>query len=84
MNSQLSNSSCQILYGYVNSTRALQIIRIVNIPDWYLERVIFPGQRLLFEAKPDAELEVYTTYLGQAVLVKKIPVLHLQVKLRSD
>ncbi|XGW00685.1 MAG: DUF1830 domain-containing protein [Leptolyngbya sp. BL-A-14] len=32
----------------------MQIPRIVNIPNWYFERVVFSGQRFLFETPPDA------------------------------
>lgn len=80
MNSLVTDSYCQFLCGYANSTSAVQVVRIVNIPNWYFERVIFPGQRLLFEAKLDAELEVYTSCRGQPALVKTIPSLYLQVE----
>jgi hypothetical protein len=56
------------------------VIQIVNIPNWHFERVIFPGQRLLFYAPPNADLEVQTSYFGQAILVKKIPGVQLEVK----
>jgi hypothetical protein len=56
------------------------VIQIVNIPDWHFERVIFPGQRLLFYAPPNAAIEVQTSYYGQAILVKKIPGVQLEVK----
>lgn len=73
-------TSCQSLYNYVNTTTSLQLIQIVNIPDWHFERVIFPGQRLLFYAPPNAAIEVQTSYYGQAILVKKIPGVQLEVK----
>ena len=46
------------LYLYINDTKKLQIIRINNIESLHFERVIFPGQRLLFEAVQEAKLEV--------------------------
>lgn len=49
-----------ILCCYVNGTSQIQIARITNIPNWYFERVVFPGQRLLFEALPEAQLEIFT------------------------
>jgi hypothetical protein len=73
-------TSSQLLYSYINTTSSLQVIQIVNIPNWYFERVIFPGQRLLFYAPPNADLEVQTSYFGQAILVKKIPGVQLEVK----
>ncbi len=44
---------------YINRTDKVQIGRIVNIEQWYFEKVIFPQQRLLFDAPPEAELEIY-------------------------
>ncbi len=35
-------------------------MRIVNIPNWYFERVVFPGEQLVFEALPEAVLEIYS------------------------
>ncbi len=82
-NSQFTNSSCHILCSYVNSTSKLQIIQIVNIPNWHFERVIFPGQHFLFEAPSNAELEVHTSYLGESVLVKKIALARIKVEQRQ-
>lgn len=73
-------TSSQLLYSYINTTSSLQVIQIVNIPNWHFERVIFPGQRLLFYAPPNADLEVQTSYFGQAILVKKILGVQLEVK----
>ncbi|MBW4543992.1 MAG: DUF1830 domain-containing protein [Symplocastrum torsivum CPER-KK1] len=79
-NSRPITTSSQLLYSYINTISSLQVIQIVNIPDWHFERVIFPGQRLLFYAPPNADLEVQTSYFGQAILVKKIPGVQLEVK----
>jgi Domain of unknown function (DUF1830) len=54
------DSERQILCGYTNNTSQIQIIRICNIPNWYFERVAFPKEMLLFEALPEAELEIHT------------------------
>ena len=78
--SQLTNASTHTLYSYANSTCNLQVIRIANVPNYYFERVIFPKQRLLFEAQSNAELEVYTGEQGQAILLKKIPINCLKVE----
>jgi len=50
-----------ILCSYKNKTAMVQIIRIINIPNWYFERVIFPGELLLFESLPEAVLEIYSS-----------------------
>jgi len=39
-----------ILCSYKNQTPNIKIARISNIPNWYFERVVFPGEWLLFEA----------------------------------
>jgi hypothetical protein len=65
-------SSKMILCCYVNHTDKVQIGRISNVADWYLERVIFPGQRLLFEAPNSAELEIYTNSFSTALLAQRI------------
>ena len=45
---------------YVNATAHVEVVRITNIPHWYFERVVFPGQRLLFKAPIIAKLEIHT------------------------
>lgn len=49
-----------ILCCYVNSTANVEVARITNISHWYFERVVFPGQRILFKAPRTAELEIHT------------------------
>ena len=70
----------RIFCAYVNSTSQIQIARISNIPNWYFERVVFPGQRLFFEAPPEAQLEIHTGKLTSAIISDKIPCSSLQVK----
>lgn len=48
-----------ILCHYANPTAEIQVIRIANVARWYFERVVFPGQQLMFEAVPGARLDVY-------------------------
>jgi hypothetical protein len=50
-----------ILCSYKNITPTAQITRITNIPHWYFERVVFPRELMLFEALPEAVLEIYST-----------------------
>lgn len=40
---------------------------------WYFERVVFPGQRLVFESFRDALLEVHTGMMASAILSDTIP-----------
>ncbi|MBW4472269.1 MAG: DUF1830 domain-containing protein [Stenomitos rutilans HA7619-LM2] len=69
----------RILCYYENATNQVQIARIINIPNWLFERVVFPRQRLLFEALPDALLEV-RTHSSTIPLLDHIPCLRLQVR----
>lgn len=73
----------KILCFYINATSALQVIKITNISGFYFERLAFPGQRLLFEAFPAAELSVFTSGKTQAITMDSIPCRHLQVE-QSD
>jgi hypothetical protein len=62
-----------LLCCYVNASSQIQIARITNIENWYFERVVFPGQRLVFEALPQAQLEIHTGMMASAILSDKIP-----------
>jgi hypothetical protein len=68
-----SEQSKKILCCYVNATSKIQVARISNIPNWYFERVVFPGQRLVFEAPKEAQLEIHTGMMASAILSDKIP-----------
>ncbi len=74
-----SESSDRLLCCYVNATNQIQIARITNIPNWYFERVVFPGQRLLFEALSDAHLEIHTGMMASAILSDTIACSSLSV-----
>lgn len=68
-----------ILCCYVNKTDKLQVGRIVNIPNWHFERVILPGQRLLFEAQVAGLLEVHMITNSSTSLLSTIPCPNLQI-----
>jgi hypothetical protein len=74
-----SNTSGKILCCYVNATSHIQVARITNIPNWYFERVVFPGQRLVFESVSEALLEIHTGMMASAILSDKIPSDRLQI-----
>ncbi|GAX44945.1 hypothetical protein NIES4075_59640 [Tolypothrix sp. NIES-4075] len=65
--------SGKILCCYVNATSKIQVARISDIPSWYFERVVFPGQRLVFEAPRVAHLEIHTGMMASAILSDTIP-----------
>lgn len=72
-------SDHRILCCYVNATSNIQVARICNIPNWYFERVVFPGQRLFFEAFPEAQLEI-NTGMATTILADKISCDELRVE----
>ncbi|MDJ0554407.1 MAG: DUF1830 domain-containing protein [Microcoleaceae cyanobacterium MO_207.B10] len=74
-----ANSLNQLLCCYVNATSQIQIARISNIPNWYFERVVFPGQRLVFEAVTGASLEIHTGMMASSILSDTIPCDRLQI-----
>ncbi|WP_373538549.1 DUF1830 domain-containing protein [Chamaesiphon sp.] len=63
----------QICCCYVNSTSQMQIARITNVQNWYFERVVFPGQRLIFETPSYGFLEIHTGMMASSILSDKIP-----------
>ncbi len=73
------DSSDPILCCYINTTSQIQIARITNIQNWYFERVVFPGQRLVFEAMPQAQLEIHTGMMASAILSDTISCQRLKV-----
>jgi len=68
-----NNQNSSVLCCYVNATNQIQVVRITNIVNWYFERVVFPGQRLVFEALLDAMLEIHTGMMASAILSDTIP-----------
>lgn len=73
-------SSNKLLCCYTNPTRHVQIIRISDIENWYFERVVFPAQRLMFEAPAEAHLEVHVGSMASAILADRISCKILQVR----
>ena len=69
-----------ILCSYQNRTSTVQIIRITNIPHWYFERVVFPGQRLVFEAVSRGILEIHSGMMASAILSDSIPCHRLAIQ----
>jgi len=75
-----SHEVAPVLCCYVNATSQIQVARITSIPNWYFERVVFPGQRLVFEAIPEALLEIHTGMMASAILSDTIPCDRLRVQ----
>ncbi len=73
------NNGDEICCCYVNSTSQIQVARITNVHNWYFERVVFPGQRLIFEAPIYSYLEIHTGMMASSILSDKIPCQQLTV-----
>ncbi|MEL6911903.1 MAG: DUF1830 domain-containing protein [Cyanobacteria bacterium J06629_2] len=74
------NENDKILCCYVNATSQIQVARITNIANWYFERVVFPGQRLVFEALDEAVLEIHSGMMASAILSDTIPCAKLSLE----
>lgn len=75
-------SDFQLLCFYINATSRIQIIRITNIPNCHYchwEKVVFPGQKLLFETVADTKLEIHTSQNDVTVISDVIPCQQLRV-----
>jgi len=79
-----NSPSDPILCCYFNATSSIQVVRITNLENWYFERVVFPGQRLVFEALPEGVLEIHTGMMASAILSDQIPCSRLVVKESED
>ena len=67
-NSTLAQRASKTLCYYFNSTNKIQLIRLWDGRNYSLEKIIFPSQRILFEAKPENILEVHTKQEGKQLL----------------
>lgn len=64
-----------ILCFYKNTTNQIQIARLSQ----QFEQVVFPGEQLLFEAIPEAELKIESEIITGEVATNKLSCLNLQV-----
>ncbi len=73
-----------LLCCYQNHSPKIQIIRSAEVPQqpipWHLERVIFPGQRLLFEAPQRSKIQVYSSNPAGMLADDTVPCDRIQVQ----
>ena len=62
-----------VLCCYINNASKIQVVRITNIQNWYFERVVFPGQKLMFEASIKGQLEVHSGSMASSILEDTVP-----------
>lgn len=72
------------LCSYRNGSGQIQVVRIVNIPDWKFERVVFPGDRILFEAVLEATLQVHSKSPFGIPHITHIPCFALRILEKSE
>jgi Domain of unknown function (DUF1830) len=62
----------KIICFYKNTSNQIQAVRLPNIVGLSLEQIVFPGQRFMFEAIPEAELEITTQNKIGSTVTEKI------------
>lgn len=67
------------LFYYRNTTGRIQIIRVDQAMPQQFEKVVFPGERMLFYASSKASLDIYTSTTAGLMLVGRVPCSQLQV-----
>ncbi|MGA9378577.1 MAG: DUF1830 domain-containing protein [Phormidium sp.] len=78
--SLLTDTSEEILCFYINNTTEIQIIRLENSPNSNLNRMAFPGEKILFVSEPKAKLAIYTGSNGKENLSNIMPCASLRVE----
>lgn len=79
LSSPTRSASKLSLCCYVNATAHVEVVRVTNIPHWYFERVVFPGQRILFKAPALARLEIHTGMSISSIISETIDCQDLQL-----
>lgn len=57
-----------ILCFYSNVTHNIQVLRLNTFESSTWERIIFPGERLMFEAQAQCKLEINTSEAGTLLI----------------
>lgn len=60
-----------LLCGYINATSQIQVAKISAHPEF--EKVIFPYEKLLFDASEGSELKIFIQIDGETSLFASIP-----------
>ena len=77
--SDSATTSPQKLCYYCNCTPKVQVGLITNIPGHRVEQVLFPSQRWMFWAVPEAILKIYDSDSLDQDHIQQIPCQSLQV-----
>jgi hypothetical protein len=69
----------KVLCYYVNSNLHPEVARVSCGSSVYLERTISPLQQIVFEAPPEAQLEIFTSEMASMILSDRISCHELQI-----
>ena len=68
-----------ILCYYNNTSSQMQIIQFLNSSVNYPSKIVFPGQRIMFEAQPDSQIEILSGKKGDTLVSQLVNCQDLQV-----
>lgn len=68
-----------ILCYYTNRSNSIQQVQLQTNPQLSLDRIVFPGEKFMFEALPEGLLEIYTCTATGLHLLQTIACEQLQV-----
>ncbi|MBE9010469.1 DUF1830 domain-containing protein [Pseudanabaenaceae cyanobacterium LEGE 13415] len=68
-----------ILCYYINHSKAIQHIKLQKTAQLSLDRIVFPGEKFIFEALPEGLLEIYTYTASGLQLLQTTACEQLQV-----
>ncbi len=74
----------QIDCAYRNGSDRMVIVRCCGPRQFFLERVVFPFEMLLFACPPESELEIWSHGLGGAELIEACRAADLQLERGAD
>ncbi|MBD2464684.1 DUF1830 domain-containing protein [Oscillatoria sp. FACHB-1407] len=73
------NCTTTRLFYYRNTTNQIQIMRVEQTMPQRFEKVVFPGEQVLFYATSAAFLDIYVNGITSLNRVKQIPCTELQI-----
>ncbi|MBW4527679.1 MAG: DUF1830 domain-containing protein [Phormidium tanganyikae FI6-MK23] len=73
-----------ILCYYTNTSPQIQQIHLEKNSHLSLDRIVFPGEKFIFESLPEGLLEIYTYTATGLQLLQTIGCLRLQVHQRHS
>lgn len=76
------NFSYQKLYCYTNNIQKIVIAKINGLVERHCERIIFPGEKFLFKANENCEVEI-SQQTNTGIIKDFIPCEQLQVVTRQ-